>query len=145
MKTRPRSSSSIPLLPFVAIARQPSNSTKTSSFSPASRTVARVPINYHKTSVVRLLQASFHDPRGSSIGRSIKRWRWIAGIVNHVPEEKGRPRRSGEAAKKAESRGGQRGRGWPENRDGGPRRKILAINYCATSRRSKLLLVLHRQ
>lgn len=40
--------------------------------------------------------------------------------MNHVPEEKGRPRRSGEASKKAESgHGGVATVGRPENRDGG--------------------------
>lgn len=54
--------------------------------------------------------------------------------------EKRRRRRKADAEGDNENGGGGR-----ENRDGGPRRKILAINYCATSRRSKLLLVLHRQ
>lgn len=142
MKTRPRSSSSAPPFHlFVAITCRPSNSAKNVFVS--SHTVARVPISHHKTSVVPFA--------------SILPWTFYRGFhktlaVNRrnresCPRGKGTTsmmRRSGEEGGKRTQRGTTR-RGWLENRDGGPRRKILAINYYATSRRSKLLLVLHWQ
>lgn len=67
-------------------------------------------------------------------------------IVNHVPEEKedNGPSRSCEEG--GPCQGSMAGRTMVvENKGGGPRRKILAINYCATSRYGKLLPVQNRQ
>lgn len=48
--------------------------------------------------------------------------------MNHVPEEKGRPRRSGEAAKEAESREGGGGEGGDSEDGGGGRRIEMVVH-----------------